>query len=136
MLKVIAGIAVVFLFFYTILMIGEKPLETSVRPEAVFVGPTFALPAVSGSFDASGTIEYTQNSTGQEIPYLVYRLANGEVMTKAIVFGNGSDCETKSGWYPCPLIEDSLQLYFGVGPVRMEGTIVSEHVVVTRMTLV
>lgn len=119
-------------FFYAIAFIRVPP---PVVPAAVVLAPP-PLPVPStDTFNAAGTIEYTSNGEGDLVPYLIYKRANGAVASKAIVFGNDSNCVTHQGSYPCALIHDALRVYFGAGPVHLVGTTVAEHVVVTTMSL-
>lgn len=122
-----------------LLIVGFYHALTTARVVAPPEAPVVIVPPLSpipdDFFEVAGTIEYTRNNVGDSVPYVVYKSSDGDIATKAIVFGNASECETRNGSYPCALIQDALPLYFGAGPVRITGTVVSEHVTVDRMTL-
>lgn len=93
---------------------------------------TETIATASSQFDETGTINYTTNSSGDAVSYLVYNV-NGVVLTKALVFTNSSTCVTTKGTYPCALIADSLESYVGASTIEVVGTIDAEHVSVSSL---
>lgn len=129
---VLVSLAVVAFFLYTVFTVEEVGSDTAAR-EASVAGVLNAIPLSRSSLTATGTIEYAPRSTGGEISYLVFLLPGGEVATKALTFTGRSECVTHSGAYPCVLIEDAFRFYFDEGPVEVEGEVVAEHILVSRL---
>lgn len=93
-----------------------------------------AAVALAEPFAATGTIDYTSDNAGNPAPYLVYKNAAGMTLTKALVFSANSSCETSRGNYPCRLIADDLNAYYGQSFVRAVGQEDASSLVVDSLT--
>lgn len=120
----------------TLLIVGGLAVIGAAYVFGSFSGPiVLNQPTESGAFQVAGTLDFTENSTGQAVSYIVYKMPSGQVATKALVFGNGSQCETNSTTYPCALIADALPTYFGTRPVQVVGTVDAEHINVSELAI-
>jgi hypothetical protein len=114
-------------FFFTIPIHSVVAISTTTEQASVIAAST------PNSFQASGTIDYTENGEGANVPYLVYVPLSGSVATKALVFGSGSECVVSGQSYPCTLIADALQTYVGTSVVKVTGTVDGEHLTVSSL---
>lgn len=82
----------------------------------------------------TGTLTYTRNNVGTQIPYLVYQ-SNGSVATRVLIFNSTSDCVTTRGDYLCSLIANTLATYYP-GLVTVSGRIADENLFANNLTYV
>ena len=123
-----------YVFVVIFVVIGVDIVLASVQP----FGEPYAAPAASEESEmvsACGTLTYERNNMGQEVPYLVFRLADGSLDVKSLTFVPASACTAASGQYPCTLIAGAIRPYFNGGPVSVVGTTDAEHITVSRMRL-
>lgn len=79
-----------------------------------------------------GTLDYAHNNAGTPTPYLVYT-EDGAIHTKALVFTSASSCTAGETSYPCTLIKDALESYYGGVRVSATGLIADEGLVVRTL---
>lgn len=110
---------------------AQGDYQTGIIPAAGPAAVVEALPSEE-DFIATGVLTFYRRN-GTLGPWLVYEKQDSTVATKALVFTNGSVCDTGVSTGSCGADALSLAGAYGSGQVRVVGIETGEHVLVERM---
>jgi hypothetical protein len=90
------------------------------------------LPAVDDGYTTlTGTIIYDKNTT-PSVPYILYRLSDGNPRTKQLILRGHSGCAPAAGDIKCPLGDSFPNVSEGTG-IRVTGTINGDQILVDNL---
>lgn len=93
------------------------------------------IPAVDdGYVRLSGVVLYDEDREAP-VPYIAYKLPNGGMRTKQLIFRNDHGCSPSAGDLPCATGEHtSFPMYPSGTPITVAGTILGDQIFVEQIS--